>query len=102
MTMDLLDYELKYKRDPHIMELIDQFKTMEEMEKVSDNSDYEKTEEIRSLKERVSDLEDEVERKNSGLRQSISELEAIRSFKKADMIEAINEITNEMEGLTDD
>lgn len=84
------------------MELIDLFKTMKEMEKVYDNSDHEKTEEIDSLKGRVSSLEDGVERKNSGLRQSISELEAIRSFKKTDMIEAINEITNEMEGLIDD
>lgn len=103
MHIDLLEYELKYKRDFHVTELINEYKLLEEMTACNEKSESDMHDKIESLESRVRKLGSEKEVIHDKIKQSISQLEQIRNgFTKAEMIEAITEITQEMEGYADD
>lgn len=102
MTINILEYELMYKKSDHVMELIRSYQLLEEdceeMEDLRNEAD-DKAEEAES---RASELKRENERMKQGIEQTISQLEYIKKgCTKIEMIDGIIEIIQEMEGYAD-
>lgn len=102
MTIDILEYELKYKNNRHVLDLLEAFKLSEEQLKADENITYDQSEEIDDLNVRVASLDGEIERRNRETVKLIRRLEESRSLKKADMVEAVNDVISELEGMQDD
>ena len=102
MTIDIFEYELKYKKQPEIVALIEEFKALE-LEASENESVYaDQSDAVKSASSQIRRLEEEAERAHDDITKLITRLEQCRAFDKPEIVETINDVIMELEGIADD
>ena len=100
--MDIFEYELKYKHDEHIMNLVRAYKELEDEAGAANELCSDAEDKAEDFESHVTSLESEAERVRRDIVKVIRILEAARHGKKAEMVDDINEAIQELEGMTND
>ncbi len=111
MTIDILSYELKYKNDRHVIDLLDAYKEAESIltnmvESLIEEDENKALQEAETLQSNLDgmkeDFQDSLDLYKDTILDVLSDLDSIKEFKKADMIEGINDIIKSLEKLGQD
>lgn len=106
-TFDTLPYELKYKRDDGVMELVREYKELEEMASVSDalyNEQYEKAEhlnkEIISLKSDINGMSHNMDAVVDVLNDSLDGTKTDLKAAIENAMDLLKRLTQDMDDLS--
>lgn len=102
MTIDILSYELKYKNDRHILDLLEAYKHEKDLEWESLEQHNTISDRVAELEKEVEELEDNISEWREDVRVSIDNLSDLEELDKEDIIDYVKKTLNVLDGLEND
>ncbi len=99
MTIDILTYQLLYKNDNKVLDLLEAYITSEEFLQCEYELDSEKQEKIDDLDGTIDDLKSQIEDYSDSAKDLAHRLNVLECLDKEGLIEAIKDIAQDLESL---
>ncbi len=102
MEIDILEYELKYKHNEPIINLVRAYKNAEDESAAMEELSNEAEDRADAAESRADGLNDVIENINEEVREIVSILNGAKNGKKSEMIDDIETVINRLEGIAYD
>lgn len=103
MTIDILTYELKYKQDRDVLDLLSAYQEERELTQASNDEYIANEDEKDALESEVQDLKDNISQWRKQISSAIDELSDLEVLEdKADILSYVDKALKELDSVEDD
>ena len=102
MPIDILTYELKYKNNREVLDLLAAYQESEEFLQCEHDNDSKKEDKISGLEKHIEALHDDIEQWRKDVNVAIDELSDLKNLKKAEILDYVSKALTCLDSLESD